>query len=210
MSSLASESEETRRLLCQAREGDREARSQLLDRHRPYLHRLIEVRLDGKMRPRLDVSDVVQEAQLEAVRRLDGYLLEPPMPFRLWLRQIAFDRLLMLKRRHVGAARRTVERDEPLPDHSSLLLAQKVLAGYSTPSQRLVQDELVRRVHQALNQLPQAERDVLIMRNLEGLSNRETAEALQTDPATISRRYGRAVIRLREVLRKGSLTGSEP
>jgi RNA polymerase sigma-70 factor (ECF subfamily) len=209
MASLASDSEETRRLLCRARSGEHDAREELLDRHRPYLHRLVEVRLDVRMRPRVDASDVVQEAQLEAVRRLDGYLQKPPMPFRLWLRQIAYDRLLMLRRHHVGAACRNVERDVPLPDHSSLLLAQKILAGHSTPSQQLIQRELVRRVHQALNQLPQAEREVLIMRNLEGLSNRETAQLLQTDPATISRRYGRAVIRLREVLRQGDLTGPE-
>jgi RNA polymerase sigma-70 factor (ECF subfamily) len=210
MASLASDSEETRQLLRRARLGDPEAKEELLDRHRPYLHRLIEVRLDLKMRARVDASDVVQEAQLEAVRRLDGYLQEPPMPFRLWLRQIAYDRLLMLRRRHIQAARRSVERDVPLPDHSSLLLAQQVLVGHSTPSAQLVQRELIRRVHQALGQLPQAEREVLIMRNLEGLSNRETAEALQSDPATVSRRYGRAVIRLREILRQGVITGSEP
>jgi RNA polymerase sigma-70 factor (ECF subfamily) len=210
MSSLASDSEETRGLLRRARNGEPEARALLLDRHRTYLHRLVEVRLDVKMRPRVDASDVVQEAQLEAVRRLDGFLQKPSMPFRLWLRQIAYDRLLMLRRQHVGAACRSVERDEPLPDHSSLLLAQKILARHSTPSQQLVQRELARRVHQALSKLPSAERDVLIMRNLEGLSNQETAHVLQTDPATISRRYGRAVIRLREILRQGSLTGSEP
>src|SRR5262249_39941127 len=120
MASLASDSEQTRQLLRRARLGDPEAKEELLDRHRPYLHRLIEVRLDLKMRARLAASDVVQEAQLEAVRRLDGYLQEPPMPFRLWLRQIAYDRLLMLRRRHIQAARRSVERDVPLPDHSSL------------------------------------------------------------------------------------------
>jgi len=206
---LATESEVTRRLLEQVRAGDQKSRGQLLDRHRAYLRRLVEVRLDPKMAARVDPSDVVQEAQLEAVRRLDGYLQEPPMPFRLWLRQIAYDRLLMLRRHHVQAARRSVERDVAISDQSSLFLAQQILASGSTPSQQAVQRELVRRVQRALTELPEGEREVLVMRNLEGLTNRETAQVLDIDPATASRRYGRAVMRLREILREGGVTGSE-
>ena len=110
------------------------------------------VRLDPKMRARVDPSDVVQEAQLEASRRLDDYLKEPALPFRLWLRQIAYDRLLMLRRHHVGAARRTVERDLPLPDRSSLVLVQQLVAAGSGPSQQLIKREFVRRVREAVNQ----------------------------------------------------------
>src|SRR5262249_48820107 len=83
----ASDSAESQRLLREARAGEPEARNQLLDRQRPYLHRLVEVRLDSRIRARVDASDVVQEAQLEALRRLDHYLKNPAMPFRLWLRQ---------------------------------------------------------------------------------------------------------------------------
>jgi RNA polymerase sigma-70 factor (ECF subfamily) len=202
----ASDSEETRRLVEQAQAGAPEAKAELLARHRPYLLRLVETRLDLRVRARVDPSDVVQEAQLEAVRRLEGYLKQPPMPFRLWLRQIAYDRLIMLHRRHVGAAQRSVERDVALSDESSLLLAQQVRA---TPSQQLVQQELARRVRQAISRLPDGEREVLIMRNLEGLSNRETAQVLGIDPAVASRRYGRAVIRLREILLQSGLMESE-
>jgi RNA polymerase sigma-70 factor (ECF subfamily) len=210
MDSRVADSVETQRLLQQVRAGERDAMNQLLDRHRPYLRRLIEVRLDPKMRARVDPSDVVQEAQLEASRRLKNYLKQPPMPFRLWLRQIAYDRLLMLWRHHVGAVRRTVKRDLPLPDRSSLLLAQQLLAPGSAPNQQLVKREFVRRVREAVSQLPDGDREVLVMRNLEGLSNQETAQILQIDPATASRRYGRAVIRLRQILLQSGLTESEP
>src|SRR5438046_1536413 len=81
------------------------------------------------MRARVDRSDVVQAAQLEASRRLESYSRRPEMPFRLWLWQIAYDRLLMLRRRHIDAARRTVARDLPLPDRSSVVLAQQLLSG---------------------------------------------------------------------------------
>jgi RNA polymerase sigma-70 factor (ECF subfamily) len=210
MHAIAPDSSETRRLLQQVRNGESHATDRLLERYRPYLRRLIELRLDPRMRARVDPSDVVQEAQLEAVRRLDDYLKRPPMPFRLWLRQIAYDRLLMLRRHHVRAARRTVERDVPLPDQSSLQLVRPLLANGSTPSQRLIQQEFVSRVRQAVSQLPEGDREVLVLRNLEGLSNQEAAQVLGIDPATASRRYGRAVIRLRAILLQNGLMESEP
>jgi RNA polymerase sigma-70 factor (ECF subfamily) len=197
-------------LLQQIRAGEAEATNRLLDRHRTYLRRLIEVRLDPRMRARVDPSDVVQEAQLEASRRLDDFLKQPSLPFRLWLRQIAYDRLVMLRRHHFGAARRTVTRDLPLPERSSLLLAQQLLAAGSAPSQKLIKREFVRRVREAVSQLPDGDREVLVLRNLEGLSNQETAQVLHMDPATASRRYGRAVLRLREILLQSGLMESEP
>jgi RNA polymerase sigma-70 factor (ECF subfamily) len=210
MSFFAVDSTETQHLLEQARAGLVEARDALLERHRPYLRRLVEARLDPKIQARVDPSDVVQEAQMEANRRLNDYLKAPSLPFRLWVRQIAYDRLLMLRRHHLGAARRTVDREIPLSDQSSLHLAGQILADSPTPSQQLVQQELARRVQQAVGRLPEGEREVLIMRNLEGLSNRETAQVLQIDPATASRRFGRALIRLREILLQSGVTESEP
>jgi RNA polymerase sigma-70 factor (ECF subfamily) len=210
MAALASDSSETRRLLEQACAGEPGAVDRLLDRHRPYLRRLVELRLDARVRPRVDPSDVVQEAQIEALRRLEDYLVRRPMPFRLWLRQIAYDRLLMLHRHHLQAGRRAAGRDVPLPDHSSLLLAQQLLAPGPSPDQQLLQRELARRVRQAVDQLPEAEREVLVLRKLEGLSNQEAAAVLGVDPATASRRLGRAVIRLRDTLLQSGLTGPEP
>jgi RNA polymerase sigma-70 factor (ECF subfamily) len=210
MEPLASDSAETQRLIAGARDDEPEARERLLERHRAYLRRFVEVRLDPKLQARVDPSDVVQETQMEAIRRLERYLERPPMPFRLWLRQLAYDRLLMLRRHHVRAARRAVEREVALSDRSSMLLAGQVLAAEPTPSQHLVRHELVRRVHQAVGLLPEGDREVLIMRNLEGLSNREVAQLLGIDPATASRRYGRAVIRLREILLESDLGGTEP
>jgi RNA polymerase sigma-70 factor (ECF subfamily) len=152
---------------------------------------------------------VVQEAQLEAVRRLDAYLEEPALPFRLWLRQIAYDRLVMMRRFHAQAARRTVDRELPLPERSSLLLAQQMLSRGLSPSQQLMRREFAGRVRQAVGRLPQADQEVLIMRKLEGLSNQETAQVLRIDPATASRRYGRAVLRLRDILLESGLLEPE-
>src|SRR5437867_2057731 len=105
---------ETERLLAQARRGDRGAFEELFARHRSYLLRFIEMRLDPKLRRRVDPSDIVQEAHLEAVRRLGRYLEHSAMPFRLWLRHLALDRLLKSRRQHLGTARRSLERELPL------------------------------------------------------------------------------------------------
>src|SRR5438552_16794929 len=108
MESVTPDSGETQRLLDQLRGGDGRAFEQLFARHRPYLRRLVALRLDNRLRPRLDPSDVVQDTQLEALRRMPDYLERRPMPFRLWLRKTAQERLAMLARKHLGAARRTV------------------------------------------------------------------------------------------------------
>src|ERR1700686_1763583 len=104
MEPLQPNSDNTEHLLCQAQAGNGQAFEELFARHRAYLHQVVALRLDARLRPRIDPSDVVQEAQLEAFRRLDDYLQRRPMPFRLWLRKTTYERLLMLERFHRRAA----------------------------------------------------------------------------------------------------------
>jgi RNA polymerase sigma-70 factor (ECF subfamily) len=196
----AHDSAETQRLLEEARAGVPGAVDRLLERHRAYVCRFVELRLDPQLRARIDPSDVVQEAQMEAVRRLDGYLGDAPLPFRLWLRQIAQDRLLMLRRHHRGARRRAVTREAAWPDESSLAFARQLLGSGTSPSARLAARELAQRVQQAVAQLPEADREIVQLRNFEGLTNQEVAQLLAIQPATASQRYGRALLRLRKLL----------
>ena len=203
------DSAETQRLLRQIRARERQAFEQLFARHQAYLRRLVELRLDPRLRSRLDPSDVVQEAQLEALSRLDAYLKRPTLPFRLWLRQIAWDRALKARRHHLGTARRALGRELPLPEESSLVLARQLLAGGSTPSERLDHRELARRLRQAVAQLPAADRELVMLRHFEGLSNQETACLLGIDRAAASKRHGRALLRLHRILSEGGLTESQ-
>src|SRR5205085_8109712 len=200
MDGLTPDSGETQHLLDQLRAGDGRAFGRLFARHRPYLRRLVALRLDARLRPRLDPSDVVQDTQLEALRRMPDYLERRPMPFRLWLRKTAQERLAMLSRRHLAAGRRAVAREVPLPDHSSVSLAQQFLVGGPSPSQRMDRDELARLVRQAVAQLPDLDREMLLMRNFEELSNKEAACVLGLEPSAASQRYGRALLRLRKLL----------
>jgi RNA polymerase sigma-70 factor (ECF subfamily) len=203
------DTDETRRLLQQVRDGDLRALDPLLARHRAYLCRVVELRLDRKLRARVDASDVVQEAVLEAARRIDDYLAREPMPFHLWLRQTAYENLLRLRRQHVEAECRTVEREVPLPDGSSAVLARQLLGPGSTPSEKAIEQELSRRLGQALAGLAEADREILLMRNFEGLSNQEVAQVLSLEPAAASKRYGRAILRLRKALQASGLSESE-
>src|SRR5215831_7192811 len=79
MAKAAADSTETRRLLDQAQSGEDRAREQLFARHQRYLHAFVVLRIDPKLRARVDPSDVVQDAQIEALRRLDSYLRQRPM-----------------------------------------------------------------------------------------------------------------------------------
>jgi RNA polymerase sigma-70 factor (ECF subfamily) len=199
------DSADTDRLLERAQAGDAAAPDLLLERHRPFLRQIVELRLDPRLRARVDPSDVVQEAQVDVFRRLAEYLRRRPMPFRLWLRKTANERVLKVQRRHLDAGRRAIGREVSLPAHSSIVLGQQLLASGSTPGQHLDRSEVARRVRQAVARLPEADRQVLVMRNFEGLSNAEIGYLLDVDAATVSKRHGRALLRLRKLLLEDGL-----
>jgi RNA polymerase sigma-70 factor, ECF subfamily len=209
MDELTPDSAEIDSLLQQAQTGDPRAFERLFARYRSELRQFVERRLDRDLRARLDASDVVQEAQLEAFRRLDDFLQRRPMPFHLWLRKTAFQRLLMLRRQHLGAARRDAGREITLPEASGGPLAEQLLAAGSTPSRQFGRRELTRRVHQAVARLPEADQDVLLMRNFEGLSYQEIACLLEIDAAAARKRHGRALLRLHQALAAVGLTESQ-
>jgi RNA polymerase sigma-70 factor (ECF subfamily) len=210
MAEITPDSVATQGLLREAAAGDRRAFDQLLTRHRKSLCKFVELRMDPKMRTRVDASDVVQETQLEAFRRLPDFLERRPMPFHVWLRKTAYERLLMARRQHVDAGQRAVGREVPLPDRSSLVLAAKLIPKGSTPSQRLGRHELALRVHRMLQGLTAADREILLMRTVEERSYQEIACILEIDPAAARKRYGRAVLRLHALLAEDGLMSHEP
>lgn len=205
MDEMTPDSADTEKLLGQARAGDGEALEALFARYRAELWEFVALRLDPRLRARVDASDVVQETQLDVFRRLADFLERRPMPFRLWLRKTAYERLLKIRRQHIDVARRTLRREVALPDHSSFQLVQQLLAPGSTPSQHLNKRETARRVRQALARLSDTDREVLLMRNTEGLSNQEVAHILGIEPAAASQRFGRALLRLRKLLLESGL-----
>lgn len=196
---------DTQVLLDQARQGDKEAVDRLLARHRDAIRRLIDLRLDPAIVQRVDASDVAQDVLLEASRRLQDYLKNPAMPFHLWLRHIAKDHIIDAHRRHHQAQKRGVNREQPLArpgwmDQSSLELAGQLVDPERTPASAAIQEELQRRLHGALGQLDEDDRDILLMRHFEQLPNQEVASLLGLTEAAASMRYLRAIRRLRDIL----------
>lgn len=207
MAELKPESEVTVALLERVEAGEPEAFNQLFARHRDWLRRLVEVRRDARLAARVDPSDVVQETQLETFRRLSDFLSRRPMPFRLWLRKTLEERLLMAQRQHVEAGKRSVGREQAVGDSSS---APPEPAGAGpSPSQQAVQFELAGRVREALLELPEADREIVLMRTFEGLSYDEAAYVLEIDAAAARKRHGRALLRLHKLLTAGGLTESQ-
>jgi len=195
---------DTDELLRRAEDGDAQARQAVLVRHRERLKQMIAVRLDRRLAARVDPSDIVQDVLLDAAQGLDDYLRQRPVPFYPWLRQLAWDRLIELHRRHLHAKRRSVKREQPLAPHlsdeSAMQLADRVLARQSSPSDRAIRSELRTRVRAALDQLGERDREVLVLRHLEHLSTREIAAILGASEGAVKVRHLRAFERLRALL----------
>ncbi len=205
----------TLELLADAGRGKPEAVNQLLERHRAALRKLIHLRLDRKIARRVDASDVVQDVLLEANERLQEYLADPCMPFHLWLRHLAKDRMIDMHRRHRGAQRRSLDRERSLAapqfgDQSSFDLAGQLAASELTPAAASIRRELEQRFLTALDQMDEDDRDILLMRHFEQLGNSEAAEALGLSPAAAGMRHLRALRKLRAILgERPSLMGEE-
>ena len=196
---------QTETLLSAIREGDDEAVNRLLERHRAPIRRLVELRLDRKVQQRVDVSDVVQDVMIEASGRLEKYLDDPVMAFHLWLRQIAWDRIIDTYRRHRVSAKRNMDREQPMsapasPDHSTMEFAVQLCDPGLTPAAAATQREIALKVEEAIERLGEQDREIILMRHYEHLSNQEIAEALGLNPPAASMRYLRSVRRLRELL----------
>jgi RNA polymerase sigma-70 factor (ECF subfamily) len=195
---------DTEQLLERVAAGDRAARGLLLDRHRRRLGRMITLRLDRRLWARVDPSDVLQETLAEADQKLSDFARRPPLPFYPWLRRLAWERLLRVHRRHIRVQKRSVNREEgpgaPLPDESALELAGRLAARGSSPSARLRQEELCSRLHRALAQLTDGDREILVLRYLEDLSTKEIAGVLSVTEAAVKMRQLRALRRLRDLL----------
>ena len=196
------EASQTQELLAGARQGDADAVNRLLERHRDALRRMVDLRMDKALARRVDASDIVQDTLVEANRRLQEYLKDPSMPFHLWLRHMARDRLIDAHRRHRVAARRSLDREQPMIapanyDRSSVELIAELCDHELTPAAAATMHELERRFQEALEQLEEQDQEIVLMRHFEQLSNSEAARALGLSEPAAGMRYLRAMRRLR-------------
>jgi RNA polymerase sigma-70 factor (ECF subfamily) len=215
--SMTGNSDATNHLLQQAGRGDPGALGTLLVRHEDRLRRMVALRLDRRLQGRIDASDVVQEAYMEASVRLTEYLGNPSMPFFLWLRFLTGQKLVTLHRHHLGVQMRDAGQEVafcrgPLPEASSAALAAQLLGHDTRASEAAIRAEMKIRVQEALNSMDPLDREVLALRHFEQLSRAEIAQVLVISEAAAGKRYIRALERLKRVLGRlpGGLGGLRP
>ena len=202
---MTGNSSETNQLLEQAALGDPQGLGTLLARHGDRLRRMVALRMDRRLQGRIDPSDVIQETYLEASVRLAEYLRDPSMPFFLWLRFLAGQKLVTLHRHHLGVQMRAVGQEValcrgPLPEASSAALAAQLLGHDTRPSEAAVRAELKIRVQDGLNSMDPLDREVLALRHFEQLSRAEIAQVLEISEGAAGKRYIRALERLKRIL----------
>jgi RNA polymerase sigma-70 factor, ECF subfamily len=205
---------ETIRLVDRLRAGDKAAFAGIFDGYRDRLLRMVDLRLDPRVRSRLDPADVVQDGFLDAQKRLDDYLRNPKIPLFLWLRLIVGERLTTLHRHHLGTRMRDAGREvslfhEALPQASTAALASMLLGRQTSPTQAAQRAERLLRVQEALNSLESVDREILALRHFEQLNRAEAAEALGISEEAGAKRYIRALKRIKDVLARmpGGLEG---
>jgi RNA polymerase sigma-70 factor (ECF subfamily) len=185
--------------------GDESALVEVFARHRDRLKRMVNLRLDRRLRGRIDASDVLQEAYLEVARRAREYVSSPSMPVFLWLRWITGQKLLTLHRRHLGSRIRDVGLEVSLhhgalPQATSVSLAAMLLGRLTSPTRAAIRAELQSRLQEVLNAMDPIDREVLTLRHFEDLNNNETAHVLGISKTAASNRYVRALKRLKDAL----------
>jgi RNA polymerase sigma-70 factor (ECF subfamily) len=188
-----------------ATNGDEEALALLFTRYRPRLERMAALRLDRRLLGRVDPADVVQEAYLEVRSRFAAYVRESSVPFFLWLRLVAGQKLTDVHRHHLGTKMRDAGQEvslyrDALPEASSASLVAQILGRLTTGSEAAVRAERKLYVQEALNAMDPIDREVLVLRHFEQLSNDETAITLGLRKSAASQRYMRALKRLKEIL----------
>lgn len=194
-------------LVEQAKAGDERALVQLFDQHRDRLMRMVNLRMDRRIQARVSESDVLQEAYVDLAQQLPNYAKDPKLPFFLWLRRITGQRLAKIHRRHLGQAMRDAGREVALdrnwmPDASSALVAFGLIDQFTSAAAKAVRVEILEKIQEALETMPEQDREVISLRHSEQLSNEEIAIVLDVTNKAASMRYTRAILRLKEMLEK--------
>lgn len=205
---------ESHEILTRLRQGDQDTFAELFSGHRVRLKQMLSHQIDRRLLVRTDLSDILQEAYIDALKRVEHYLKKPELSFYIWLRQITLQRLIDVHRTHLLAEKRSLKSEVSLNQPyfnstASHSWAVQIVAHQVSPSQVAMHDEMVARVERTLESMEPMDREVLALRHFEELKNNEVAELLGLSAAAASNRYVRALKRLRETLTSDSLFSGE-
>lgn len=179
------------------RAGQDDALAPLFEHYRERLQRMVHFRLDPRLVGRLDAEDVLQEAYLEAGKRLQAFR-DDQKPFFVWMRLITQQTMIDLHRKHLGAKMRSAGREVHAP--ASATMSGFFVGHFTSPSQAVMREEQRLKIEQALESMDEIDREVLLLRHFEELSNKEAAAVLGIQENAASNRYVRALGRLKGYL----------
>ena len=183
--------------LDRARLGDEQARGELLESFRPYIRVIVRSFRDDRLQARVDDSDLIQDAFLEALRGFAAFRGATVAEFVAWLRQIVRRAVARSRRGHLGTDKRAVELEQPADD-----LPDPVDSG-SSPSAQAIRHEQAAQMAEAVARLPDDMQHVLLGRHMDGLSHAEIARRLGRTEGAVRVLYTRALRRLREEYERG-------
>jgi RNA polymerase sigma-70 factor, ECF subfamily len=207
---MADSANESAELLDRLKQGDDEALAVLFARHRGRLLLMVGFRLDARLRGRVEAEDVLQEAYLDAAKRMHHFAEDTSTSFFIWLRMVVTQTLVDVHRRHLGAQMRDAAREKGAPaaaysQATSYSLAAGLLGRYTSPTFAARRAEMAEQLRAALAGMDPIDREVLALRHFEELTNREVAAELGIQQKTASIRYVRALRRLKDIL--GAIPG---
>ena len=170
--------------------------------HRERLRGMVAFRMDQRIRQRVDPSDVVQEAYVEAVRRFDDFKKQD-VPFFVWLRFITFQKLIQIQKRHLGVVARDPRKElqPPRGDATSVAIVASLIGNVDSPARIYAKKEAIQRLRDALAKLDATDREILALRHFEQLKNGEVASVLKLSQKAASKRYFRALSHLRGLMK---------
>ena len=187
------------------KEKGEEALAEYFMQNRNRLHRMISMRMDQRLAQRVDASDVLQEGFVDAAKRIQEYVDNPSMPLFVWIRFLVGQKLAAVHRWHFNTQKRDPRREElaasqKMPTVDSQILAQEFSASVTSPSEAVSKAEVTKKMLEVLETLEPMDREILVMRHFEELSNNEAAAELEITKGTASKRYVRALTKLNKAM----------
>ena len=201
---MSTQEQDENDLMQKAQNGDLEALAQVFEINRERLKRMIRMRMSERVRPRVAVSDVLQEAYVDLAQQLGNYAKDPKLPFFLWMRRVTGLRLAKVHREHLGQQIRDVNRerrlDVAIPDASAVYMANQLSGHFTSVSEKAMRNENELRMQAAIEQVSETDREILAMRHVEQLTNSEIAVLLEISESAATNRYVRAIRKLKDAM----------
>ena len=191
--------------LADLRERGDAALAELFQQNQVKLERMVSFRLDRRLYGRIDPADILQEAYVDAAKRIDGYLADPQVPIFIWIRGLTWQTLLLTHRKHLDVQKRDARQEQSLAkqsagDNTATSIASRLAGSFTSPSQGAMREEQHDKLQLTLDQMDPTDREVLALRHFEQLSNKEVSELLGISKTAASNRYMRALVRMKAIM----------